>query len=62
MMIKDTHTLVAWWNAHRPPVLHAERLLARVTTVGGRMYQKVHEDNIVGDTPFAQIAIEFEIE
>lgn len=62
MMIKDTQTLVAWWNAHRQPLLDAERLLARTTTVGGRMYQKVHEDNIAGDTPFAQIAIEFEIE
>lgn len=62
MMIEDTHKLAAKWNAHRKPHLDANRLLARPAPPGGRMYQKLHEDTIAGDTPFAQIAIEYEIE
>jgi hypothetical protein len=62
MMIADTHALVARWNAARRPRLDAERLLARVPTPGGRMYRQLHEDTIAGDTPFVQIAVEYEIE
>jgi hypothetical protein len=62
MMVHDTHALVARWNAHRKPLLSAESLLDRAPTPGGRMYQQLHEDSIVGPTPFVQIAIEYEIE
>jgi hypothetical protein len=62
MMIADTHTLVARWNARRSPLLDADRLLARALTRGGQMYHRVHEDNIAGPTPFGQIAIAYEIE
>ena len=62
MMIKDTRALAARWNARRTPPLDAERLLSRPPTRGGQMYQKLHEDTIAGKTPFAQIAIEYEIE
>lgn len=62
MMIHDTHALVARWNARNQPSLDAERLLAQPPTPGGRMYQQLHEDTIVSDAPFAQIAIEYEIE
>jgi hypothetical protein len=62
MMVEDTHLLVAGWNARRTPPLDAGQLLDRPLTPGGRMYHQVHEDNIAGSTPYAQIAIEFEIE
>jgi hypothetical protein len=62
MMIADTHALVAHWNAHRSPPLDAELLLARRPTPGGQRYRQLHEDTIAGPTPFAQIAIEYEIE
>ena len=62
MMIRDTHALVARWNARRQPTLDAEQLLTCPTTPGGRMYQQLHEDTIVSEAPFAQIAIEYEIE
>jgi hypothetical protein len=62
MMIADTHALVGRWNARRTPPLDAERLLRRDPTPGGRLYRQLHEDTIAGPTPFAQIAIEYEIE
>jgi hypothetical protein len=62
MMIADTHALVARWNAHRRPRLDANELLDRPPTPGGRMYQQIHEDVNASDAPFAQIAIEYEIE
>jgi hypothetical protein len=62
MMIRDTHALVARWNARRHPALDAAQLLACSPTPGGQMYQQLHEDTIVSDAPFAQIAIEYEIE
>jgi hypothetical protein len=62
MMVRDTHALVARWNARRRPSFDAESLLNRAPTAGGRMYRQLHEDTIAGSTPFAQIAIEYEIE
>jgi hypothetical protein len=62
MMIRDTHAIVERWNSRHEPSLNAEQLLARPPTPGGRMYQQLHEDTIASDAPFAQIAIEFEIE
>jgi hypothetical protein len=62
MMVRDTHALVAAWNSRRTPRLDADRLLARPPSPGGRQYQQLHENTIAGDTPFVQIAIEFEIE
>jgi hypothetical protein len=62
MMIRDTRALVEKWNSQRAPLLNAEQLLSRPPTPGGRMYQKLHEDTIAGNTPSAQIAIEYEIE
>lgn len=62
MMVEDTHALVAQWNASGAPALDAEGLLQRQPTAGGRMYRQLHEDTIAGSSPFAQIAIEYEIE
>jgi hypothetical protein len=62
MMVADTRALVASWNARRRPLLNAEELLNRMPSSGGRGYRQLHEDTISSDTPYAQIAIEYEIE
>jgi hypothetical protein len=62
MFIEDTKALVNHWNLRRANSLKAEEILAQPITPGVRMYQQLHEDVITGDTPFAQTAIEYEIE
>lgn len=62
MMIEDTRTLVAGWNARRTPTLDADLILGQPATDGVRLYRKLHEEVIAGDAPFGQLAIEFEIE
>lgn len=62
MMIRDTHALTARWNARHTPPLDAEQLLSQPPTPGGQMYRKLHEDTIASNTPFAQIALEYEME
>ena len=62
MMVRDTRRLVERWNRRRSPQLDADALIAAPPTPGIRRYCRVHEDNIAGDTPYAQIAIEYEIE
>lgn len=62
MMIRDTHALAARWNARHSPLIDAEQLLSQPPTPGGQMYRKLHEDTIASNTPFAQIALEYEME
>jgi hypothetical protein len=65
MMIADTRSLVARWNAkadERPRTLDADALLGAPITPGVAGYQKLHEDVIGGVAPFGQLAIEYEIE
>jgi hypothetical protein len=62
MMIADVRSLAARWNARRKPSVDARKLLNQAPTPGVLHYCKVHEDNIAGDTPYAQIAIEYEVE
>ncbi|MFY2561830.1 hypothetical protein ACN469_29810 [Corallococcus terminator] len=62
MMIEDTKSLVARWNAKRGPQLDATALLNQVPTQAMVEYRKIHEDTIVGPMPAAQVAIEYEIE
>ena len=62
LMIADVGSLAARWNARRKPSVEARKLLNRAPTPGVLHYCKVHEDNIAGDTPYAQIAIEYEVE
>jgi hypothetical protein len=50
------------WNARRKPSVDARKLLNQAPTPGVLRYCKVHEDNIAGDTPYAQIAIEYEVQ
>lgn len=62
MMIADVYSLASHWNSrHWPPVKAAE-LLSQAPSDGARNYCEVHERNIVGNTPYAQVAIEYEIE
>src|SRR5260370_3085346 len=62
MMIADVRSLSARWNARRNPSVDARKLLNRAPTPGVLHYCKVHEDNISGDTPYAQVALEYEVE
>jgi Acetyltransferase (GNAT) domain len=62
MMIADVKLLAARWNARRKPSVDVQELLDRAPTPGVLHYARVHEENIDGDSPYAQIAIEYEIE
>lgn len=62
MMIDDTRTLTARWNARHKQQLDADALLALTPTPGIRAYVALHEDVIASETPYCQLAIEYEIE
>ena len=62
LMIADLRSLAARWNASHSPSLDADALLARSPSPGAARYCQLHEDNIASETPFAQVAIEYEIE
>lgn len=62
MMISDTRKLVERWNQRRKQRLDADSLLATHAPPGVQRYQRLHEDVIAGPTPYAQVAIEYEIE
>jgi hypothetical protein len=62
MMIADLRALADHWNLRHKPPVNADELLRIAPSRGARNYCLVHEENIAGDTPFAQIAIEYEIE
>jgi hypothetical protein len=62
MMMADVRSLAAHWNARREPAVDADKLLNQTLSPGVLRYCKVHEENIAGDTPYAQIAIEYEVE
>jgi len=62
MMIADLRSLADHWNSRHTPRVNADELLLTPPSFGASRYCRVHEDNIAGATPYAQIAIEFEIE
>jgi predicted GNAT family N-acyltransferase len=62
MMIADVRSLAARWNACRQPPVDAEEFLCQPPTIGALRYCQLHEENIISDRPYAQIAIEYEIE
>jgi len=62
MMIADVHSLVNHWNSRHSRSINADALITQVSSDGARSYCEVHERSIAGNTPFAQIAIEYEIE
>jgi hypothetical protein len=49
-------------NAHRAPSVDADALLGQFPSPGVVRYYQLHEENIAGESPFAQVAIEYEIE
>ena len=62
MMIADLRSLAGHWNLRHTPPVDADELLRLRPSYGARRYCLVHEENIAGNTPYAQIAIEYEIE
>jgi hypothetical protein len=62
MMIADTRKLVDRWNARHAQQLSADDLLALPHPPGVVRYRQLHEGVIAGDTPYCQLAIEYEIE
>jgi hypothetical protein len=62
MMIADVQALADLWNRQYQPPVGPDALLAQAPSPGVARYCKVHEDTLAGETPYAQIAIEYEIE
>lgn len=62
MMIADARSLAARWNSRRKPSVDADILLNQAATLGVVRYCEVHDQNLAGATPYAQIAIEDEVE
>jgi hypothetical protein len=62
LMLADARFLVERWNKAGKPVLNVDALLALPPTPGVGAYDSVHESVISGPTPYAQLAIEYEIE
>jgi len=62
MMIEDTRMLVNRWNEQHTLKLDADRILAQPITEGVRRYRELHEQIIAGESPYRQIAVEYEIE
>jgi hypothetical protein len=62
LMIADVRSLAARWNARCKHSVDADQLLNQAPTPGVLQYCRVHEENIAGATPYAQVAIEYEVE
>jgi hypothetical protein len=62
MMRQDTRTLCAFWHEKTGTAVNADSLLNRVSIASVQRYQALHEDVISSEHPYAQIAIEYEIE
>jgi hypothetical protein len=62
MFLADTRALVERWNLRQRPRLAAGLLLAQPATPAMRDYIQLHEDTIAGEAPYAQVAIEYEVE
>src|ERR1700730_15916656 len=62
MMAADLRALADLWNRQYQPSADPDALLAQAPSPGVARYCKVHEDNLAGPAPYAQVAIEYEIE
>lgn len=62
MYADDTRALAARRAARGWGPVDADRLLATPATPGVQRYVDLHEENIASDTPYGQLAIEYEIE
>jgi len=58
----DTARVVEIWNRHRKPALDAEALLNHRMSPAVKRYHQLHEDVIFGNAPYAELAIDLEIE
>jgi hypothetical protein len=58
----DARLLADRWNAAGRTPLDVDRLLTLPPGPGAARYRQLHEESIGGDTPSAQLAIEYEIE
>ncbi len=62
LMVDDTRSLVARWNASHATKLDPEAFLSQPLPRGVIRYRELHEECIRGEAPYCQIAIEYEIE
>ena len=62
MMIADAKQLMNIWNSRYSAVLNPDTILNRPLPDAVLNYQDLHEDYINSDSPYCQIAIEYEIE
>lgn len=62
MFIEDTRVLVGRWNAGGRAPLDASGLISEPPSPAIRAYVDLHERTIAGSAPFAQVAIEYEVE
>lgn len=62
MLIEDTKVLCERWNASGAPRLDPDALQRQRPTPAMRRYIALHEETIRSDAPYAQVAIELEIE
>jgi hypothetical protein len=62
MMIADLRSLAGHWNLRHTPPVDADELLRLTPSHGASRYCLVHEEDIAGNTPYAQIALDCEIE
>ncbi len=62
LMRNDTSSLVKFWNERMSAELTAKEFIEQELSDGVKRYRNVHEHWINSDTPYAQIAIEYEIE
>jgi hypothetical protein len=60
--IDDFAAMTRFWNERWFPLADPDVIREHGFTAGGKQYCRVHEDNIVGPTPYCQLAIEYEIE
>jgi hypothetical protein len=60
LMVADAKSLTTRWNTHGTLHLDPDALLQQPPSLGVWRYREIHEHNIAGNTPFAQIAIEYE--
>jgi hypothetical protein len=62
MMIADARSLADRRHVRGLPEVDVDRLLAQLTSEGVLRYIRVHEENLSSETPYAQVAIEYEVE
>lgn len=62
MMVDDTKAIANWWEERFGGPVDADALLAQPPLASAGFYGKLHEQVIAGPVPFAQLAIEYEIE